>query len=103
MALAVVVVGIGFGEMFGAARDDDELAGSDNNFALGHGGSCFVKVRSARMLRVAYPHAQRAFHDEKEFVLIFMVVPDEIALELDDFDVGVIQLADDARIAVIRK
>ena len=41
-------------------------------------------------------HSQGAFDDEKQFIFIVMVMEDELALELHDFDVSVVQVADDA-------
>ena len=55
----------------------------------------------------SYPRETQALgfsvDDEKQFILVFMMVPDKFALELHGFDVAVIHLADDARVAVIRK
>jgi hypothetical protein len=73
------------GAVFHAARDDDE-------FPFSHDG--FV---------VAELHPQGSFDDEKQLILVFMMVPDEFALELHGFDVAVIHFAEDARVAVIGK
>ena len=39
--------------------------------------------------------------DQEELVLVVVVVPDELAFELDDLDVGVVQLGDDLRAPVL--
>ena len=66
-----------------AARDDYE-------FPFTHDG--FV---------IAELHAQSSFNDEKQLILVFMMVPDEFAFELHGFDVAVIHFTEDARVAVI--
>jgi hypothetical protein len=48
-------------------------------------------------------HSQGAFDDEKQFIFIVMVMEDELALELHDFDVSVVQVADDAGMEVVGK
>ena len=53
--------------MLDFAGDDDEFAFADYGFV------------------VAEFHAQGAFDDVEEFVLVFVVMPDEFAFELDDF------------------
>jgi hypothetical protein len=74
---------VGYGAMLYAARDDYE-------FPFTHYGFVVAKL-----------HAQSSFEDEKQLVLVFMMVPDEFAFELHGLDVAVIHLAEDARVAVI--
>jgi hypothetical protein len=74
---------VGDGEMFDAARDDDE-------FALTH-----------ERFMVAEFHAQRAFDHEKEFILVFVMVPDKFTLQFHSLDVAFIHLADDPGVPVI--
>jgi hypothetical protein len=74
---------VGDGEMFNAARDDDE-------FALTH----------ERFVAAEF-HAQRAFDDEKELVFMFVVVPDKFTLQLHRLDVAFIHLADNPGVPVI--
>jgi hypothetical protein len=52
---------VGDGEMFDAARDDDEFAFTHERFV------------------VAEFHAQRAFDNEKELIFVFVMMPDEFA------------------------
>jgi len=44
---------------------------------------------------IAEVHAKPAFDDEKHFVFVLVVVPDEFPLEFDQFDVLPVELADD--------
>src|SRR6266436_4388933 len=53
-------------------------AGDDYKFPFTHEG--FV---------VAELHAQSSFDDEKQLILVFMMVPDEFAFQLHGFDVAV--------------
>jgi hypothetical protein len=76
---------VGDGEMFDAARDNDELALTHERFV------------------VTEFHAQRAFDDEKELVFMFVVVPDKFTLQLDCLDMTVIHLADNSGIPVIEE
>src|SRR5579863_799920 len=76
---------VGDGAVFYAARNDYEFAFADDSFA------------------VAKFHAQSALDDEEEFVFVVMMMPDKFALEFDSFDVAVVDLADDARIAVVEE
>lgn len=46
---------------------------------------------------------QLAFHHEKQLVFIFVMMPDKLAFELDELDVGVVQLADDFGASIIRE
>jgi hypothetical protein len=68
---------VGCGAMLYAAGDDDEFAGADTRFVI------------------AEFHAQRAFDYQEEFVFIVVMMPDEFALDLDYFDLGVVEFADD--------
>src|SRR5437667_7900244 len=68
-----------FGAVLDAARDDDELTGAD------------VAVAVAQL------HAQAAGHDEEQLVLGVVMVPDELATQLDDLHVHVVHVADDLR------
>lgn len=65
------------GLMLDAAWDDDELALADLNVTL------------------AELHGEPAFDHEEQLILALVMVPYELALELDELDVGVIDLADD--------
>ena len=58
-------------------RHDDELAFPDNRLVI-------PKL-----------HPQRAFDHQKHFVFVFMVVPDEFALELRRLHIEVVELPDD--------
>ncbi len=69
---------LGDGPMFGSAGDDDELAGFDP----------FVVV--------AELHAEAAFDDEKHFVFEVVMVEDEGAVELDEFDLLSVEFGGDA-------
>src|SRR5260370_7189451 len=71
--------------MLDASRNDDELAFANDGFV------------------VAEFHAQCAFDDEEELVFGVVMVPDELPLELDDFDFAIVDFADNARIAVVRE
>ena len=73
--------------MVDAARDDDELTRLDDEFM-------FFSV-------LAYTHAQRTFHDEKQLILGIMVMPDEVTLDLDDFHVEIVDLADDLGLVLL--
>ena len=74
-------------EVLYTARNDDELAGLDEEFA-------FAAI-------LTHPHAQRAFDDIEQLVLSIVMVPDELALQLDQLDVGVVDLAYDLWAVVI--
>src|SRR5262245_24764093 len=50
---------------------------------------------------IAELHSQASGDHEEELVLPLVVVPDELALELDQLHVAVIQLARDSRIPVV--
>src|SRR3984957_5301496 len=74
---------VGDGQMFDAFGDNDEFAGADQAFAI------------------AETHAQRSGDDQKHFIFVIVMMPDELALEFDDFHVGIVEFADDAGIPVI--
>jgi len=89
LSVTGVLGGDGFDEgdpafMFGdgvvedAARDDAEVAGGEGDVGL-----------------VFDLDTHAAFEDLEELVLMVMLVPDEFALEFGDFDVLVVDLADD--------
>ena len=67
--------------MLDAVGDDDELAGIDEKFAL------------ATVL--SNPHAERTFDYVEEFVFSLVMMPEELALQLGELDVGVVDLAND--------
>ena len=69
--------------MLHAARHDEELAAFEPHLAI------------------AELHSESPIDDQKQLVLTVVVVPDELALELDELDVLTVQLADDARIPVV--
>ena len=68
----------GDGVVEGAAGDDAEVAGVEFDVGL-----------------VLDLDTHAAFEDLEEFVFVIVLVPDEFALELGDFDVLVVDLADD--------
>ena len=47
-------------------------------------------------LPVTKIHPESSLHDQEQLVLIFMVMPDELALKLDQFDLLTIQFANDS-------
>src|SRR5262245_48135250 len=67
----------GDGSMFNAPRHNQELP------------------LLQRDLAIAKLHHEVALDDEKELVFKVVLVPDEVALELDEFDVLAIELPDD--------
>src|SRR5258707_4025470 len=71
------------GKMFDAARDDDELAFFKPNVA-------FFEL-----------YQQGTLDHKKQFVFGFVMMPYELALELNKFHKGVVELADDLRAPVI--
>src|SRR6202030_4276788 len=73
---------VGFWHVLDAFRDDDEFAGRDKNVA------------------VAEAHVHAAFHDEKHFVFVVVVMPDECAFKFHDLHVGFFHFADDFRAPV---
>ncbi len=52
-------------------------------------------------LSVTEVHAEPSLHDQEEFVLVVVLVPDELALELDQLDVLAVEFADDLRAPVV--
>jgi hypothetical protein len=66
-----------YGHMFDASGHNDEFSGFDD----------FVAVTKT--------HAQGSVDDQKHFVFVVVMVPDELALQPDDFDVRVVDLTDD--------
>jgi hypothetical protein len=70
--------------MFNAARDDDKFPFVDNGFVA------------------AKLHPQFAFHHQKKLVFVVMMMPDKVALELDGFEIAIIDFGYDARIPVVR-
>ena len=78
------------GMVLHTSRDDDEFAGCDIEALI---VSRFVTV----------VHAKTSMHDQEEFVLVVVVVPDELALKLDQLDLLSIQFADNLRAPVIRE
>jgi hypothetical protein len=71
---------IGDGPVFDATGDDQELAFFEPDVSI-------PKL-----------HPKPAFDDEKQFVFIIMVMPDERTLELDQLHLLAIQLANDLRL-----
>ena len=69
--------------MFGAVRDNDEFAGLDDHIAC------------------AQSHLHPPRDDEEQFILGLMMMPVELASELDQLDLKIIDVARDARIPVI--
>ena len=68
---------LGDGAMFDAPGDDQELP--------------FLQPD----LTITELHDEASLHDQEEFVLVVVAVPDELAPELDELDVLAVQLADD--------
>ena len=52
-------------------------------------------------LPVTEIHPESPLHDQEQLVFIFMVMPDELALKLDQFDLLTIQFANDLGIPVV--
>src|SRR5579864_5427404 len=73
---------VGFWQVLDAFGHDDEFTGRDEDVAI------------------AEAHFHAAFHDEKHFVFVVVVVPDERAFKFHDFHVGVVDFADDFRAPV---
>ena len=76
---------LGRGLVLDALRHDEELA-------LGK-----LDVAGAQA------HAHPSLDDQEELVLVLVVMPDEVALELDDLDLVVVQVADDLGLPVVRE
>lgn len=70
---------LGYGQMVDTVRDNDELAGVHAN------------------VTIAEAHEKRTLQDQKQLILSFVVMPDEIALELHELDVEIVDLARDVR------
>jgi hypothetical protein len=75
---------IGVRPVLGSVRHDDELALRDQK--------CLFDARG-----VAVSHVEFALQDEEHFVFPFVTMPNEVSLELDDFDVLTIELPYDLR------
>ena len=75
---------IGYGFVFDAARNDDEFAFFDP----------FVVV--------AVFHTKAAFDDEEQFVFMFVMMEDEFALDLVEFDVLAVEFGRDVGLPVFR-
>ena len=73
--------------MLDAVRNDNELAGVNDDFSFGAG--------------LAHRHLQRAFDHEEKFVFDIVMMPDELALQLHKLYVEVVQLADDLGAVVV--
>src|SRR5262249_19087665 len=73
------------GAMLYAARHDDEFTRADS------------------LLAIAKFHSQRAMHHEKELVLVIVMMPDELALDFCNLYVRIVELANHARLPMIRK
>ena len=71
------------GRLLDAARNDEKLSGA--------------KLDGP----VAELHAERAADDEEQLVLAIVVVPDERAEELDEFDLLSVQIGGDSRLPVL--
>ena len=67
------------GQWLSAVRNDDEFAGAE------------IAVAGAQL------HAQAPGHDQEQLVLRVVVVPDELATQLDHLHVHVVEIAHDAR------
>ena len=73
------------GHMFDSSRDDKKFSGIDPDVA------------------VTKAHEQSSADYQKQLILLFMMVPDELSLHLDQLHIGIIQLADDLRTPVAGK
>src|SRR5262245_32499449 len=73
--------------MLDTARDDNEFAGLDPNFA-------FVTL-------LAKVHPEAPFHDQEHLVLVFVMMPGKGALELDQLQVLPVELTGNAGIPMI--
>jgi hypothetical protein len=71
------------GAVLDAVRDHNE-------FAFAH-----------HTLTIAEFHAERAFHDEKEFVFVIVMVPEKFSFEFNSFHQAIIDFADDAGLVVL--
>src|SRR5689334_3923381 len=71
--------------MLNAVRDDDELARLDH------------KVGISQL------HPQPALHDQKQLILVLVMVPDELTFELRELHVSVIYFAHDLGTPLILK
>src|SRR5437588_7966260 len=76
---------LGDRQMLDAVRNDDELAWLDHE------------------VLVSQLHPQPALHDQKQLVLMLVVMPDEFTLELGELYEGVVHLADDFGTPLILK
>ena len=74
---------VGYGAMLDSTRNYYEIA-----FGEGDGS-------------VAELHSEASAYDKEELVFGGVIVPDELALELDELDVLAVEFADDAGIPVI--
>ena len=74
---------VGYRAMLDAPGDDEELALLQPDFSIQE------------------VHAEPALHDEEQFVLPIVLMPDELATELDELDVLPVQLANDLRAPVV--
>src|SRR2546427_711947 len=75
---------------------------------LGSDGQVVDPMRHVHELAFIHPHVavaeldkEPAFHDEKQLVLYVMVMPHELALDLDELHVGVVDLAHDLRAPMV--
>ena len=75
----------GCGAMFDATGNDQQLA--------------FFQPD----LPVPEIHPESSLHHQEQLVLIFVMMPDKLALELDEFDLLTVQLADDFGTPVVVK
>src|SRR5437879_7139130 len=71
------------GTVLDAVRDDNEFALAHDTFTI------------------AEFHAERAFHDEKEFVFTVVMMPEEFSFELDCFHQAIIDFTNDAGLVVL--
>lgn len=74
--------------VFGASRDDEKFPGGEVDAMDG-----------ARGVPVIHPEV--TMEDQKHFVLFRVVVPGELALELDEFHLLAVQFTDDLRGPVV--
>jgi len=74
-----------YGKVLDTTRGDDELTGADPDAA------------------VPKPHEKSSLVNEEQFVFVIVVMPHELALELGELDLHVIDLAGNLRAPMIRE
>lgn len=78
-----VALGFGAGDVFFAPGDDEEFALFDRDGSVAEFDDHFAR------------------EDKEGFVGVVVTVPDKVALELDEFELEIVELCDDARSPVV--